>query len=110
MALVDCPVCSKRISSRAAECQHCGSNLTSLTEGQKEAHRGIAQIKKQQKLMTQTFIAMLIFCAGVLGYFLGDHKTYPWLPLVSQIVGVVGLVWYLTLRCFMTVQKVKKKF
>lgn len=109
MALVECPICTKRISSLAKECQHCGNDLTQLSDGQKEARRSIAKIKKQQRLMTQSFIAMLVFCSGVLGYFLGDHQTYPWLPLASQIVGVTGLVWYLALRCFMVVQKVKKR-
>lgn len=108
MALVDCPICSKRISSLAKECQHCGSNLGELSDGQKDARRAIATIKKQQRLMTQSFIAMLIFCTGVLMYFLGDQEAKPWLPLASQIIGVIGLVWYLALRCFMVVQKVKK--
>ena len=109
MALVECPICSKRISSRATECSHCGHDLSQLSEGQKEARRAITSIKKQQRLMTQSFIAMLVFCTGVLSFFLGDHEAKPWLPLASQLLGVTGLVWYLALRCFMVVQKVKKQ-
>lgn len=108
MALVECPICSKRISSRASECQHCGGQLNTLSEGQKAARRDIITFNKQQRLLTQSFIAMLVFCAGVLGYFLGDHQRYTWLPLASQIVGVTGLVWYVAVRCFMVVQKVRK--
>ena len=108
MALVECPICNKRISSLAAECSHCQTDLTQLTDEQKKARRGIATLKKQQRLMTQSFLAMLVFCAGVLAFLLGDHQSYPWLPLAAQIVGVIGLVWYLVLRIFMVVHKVKK--
>ncbi|MCM2680807.1 hypothetical protein [Echinimonas agarilytica] len=109
MALVDCISCSKKISSKATECPHCDANLNDLSEAQLEARRDIAVIKRQQRLMTQSFVAMLVFCTGVLMYFLGDAKTYPWMPLAGQVIGTVGLVWYLALRCFMVVQKVRSR-
>ncbi|MBW8190689.1 zinc ribbon domain-containing protein [Neiella marina] len=109
MALVDCALCSKKISSKAKSCPHCKADFENLTQGQLDARRDIAKIKRSQSLMTQSFVAMLLFCTGVLMYFLGDHETYIWMPLAGQIVGVTGLVWYLSMRIFMVVQKVKSK-
>ena len=108
MALVECPICSKRISSLAKQCQHCKADFAGLSDEQKQARRSIVAIKKQNNLLAQSFIAMLLFCGGVLGYFLGDHQAYPWLPLVSQIVGAIGFAWYVFLRCFAVVQKIKR--
>ncbi|GGA73353.1 hypothetical protein GCM10011369_13870 [Neiella marina] len=102
-------MCAKKISSKAKSCPHCKADFENLTQGQLEARRDIANIKRQQGLMTQSFIAMLVFCSGVLMYFLGDHETYVWMPLAGQIIGVTGLVWYLSLRIFMVAQKVKSK-
>lgn len=100
MALVECPNCSKRISNRAAQCSHCGFDLHSVSEDKLQRIKRIKAIEKQQKLMTYSFLALLLFVAGFAITYLGDSETYPWMPVAGQAASATGFVWYIAIRAW----------
>ena len=67
MALIECPVCRKRMSSKAPVCPHCQAS----TNGDNESLSRISHIQKSSSLMNQSFVAMTLFIAGVVIWFWG---------------------------------------
>ena len=107
MALIDCPKCKKKISSKVKECQHCGVNLANLdAEGITKLGK-VSLIEKQQKIMTQSFIAMLLFCGGFLFTFWQNPETGSIQQITAITSTVVGFVWYIINRLRLIVLKRK---
>ncbi|MGL5398661.1 MAG: zinc ribbon domain-containing protein, partial [Shewanella sp.] len=67
MALIECPVCRKRMSSKAPACPHCEAKTT----GDNGSIKRISHIQKSSRLMNQSFMAMSLFIAGVVIWFWG---------------------------------------
>ncbi|MGI2258254.1 zinc ribbon domain-containing protein [Shewanella sp. GXUN23E] len=103
MALIECPVCSKRISSVAKECQHCHAKL----DGNLESMQRISHIKRSQNLMNQSFLAMTLFIAGMVIWFWGGEPAEGTRAIIAGICFVVGFVGYLICRVQMVLHKRK---
>ncbi|MDN3651520.1 hypothetical protein QWY77_01815 [Thalassotalea ponticola] len=98
MALIDCPSCNKRISSKAPVCQHCHTVLDGTSDEQRKSMQQMARIQKHQQLMTHSMLAMLLFCGGFGFMFWGDHQPHSWQYTLSAGTTVVGFVWYVVTR------------
>lgn len=109
MAIISCPYCDKRVSNKAEVCTHCGGTIAGQTEESLENQQAIFKIKRQQRLMAQSFIALLLFLAGFLSLYLVDTETYPWARKVSSGAIALGFIWYIVVRGYMLVTKKKKK-
>jgi len=104
MALIECPGCNKRISSKAKTCQYCGDNLT----GDTESLSHINHIKRSSQLMNQSLLAMTMFIAGVVIWF---WRGEPAEGLRATIAGgffVLGFAGYLFTRIQLVMHKRKK--
>lgn len=104
MALIECPSCKKRISSKAANCSYCSANLT----GDTETLNVISNIKRSNQLMNHSLLCMSLFIAGVVVWFWGGE---PAEGLRSYIAGgffVFGFVGYLITRLRIVLHKRKK--
>ncbi len=79
MAIINCRVCNKKISSRAESCSHCGAlfsdegDVTNL-----ETTQMIQKMRKKSRIQTWSFIAMIVFIIGVLLWFFRVDITF-WL-------------------------------
>lgn len=98
MALIDCPSCSKRISSKAAVCSHCQCVLSELSEEKRLTMHQMSKLEQSQKLMTQSMIAMLLFCGGFGFMFWGEPSPESWQHTVATGAAVVGFAWYIINR------------
>ncbi|KGJ98356.1 Zn-ribbon protein [Thalassotalea sp. ND16A] len=98
MALINCPSCSKRISSKAVVCQHCQCVLADMSEEQRLSMQKISKIEQSQKLMNQSMIAMLLFCGGFGFMFWGEPEPTSWQYSLATGSAVIGFAWYILNR------------
>lgn len=103
MALVECPVCHKRMSSKATRCPNCDLAVN----GDNESAIRITQIKKSAQLQTQSFLALTLFIAGVVIGFWGGEVAEGAQAIVGAICFVFGFVGYLLTRIRIVLHKRK---
>ncbi|MCE9678432.1 zinc ribbon domain-containing protein [Shewanella sp. AS1] len=103
MALVNCPNCNKRMSSLAKNCPHCATKNSADNES---ANR-ISHIKRTNQLMTQSFLAMTLFIAGVVIWFWGGEAASGPRANIAVICSVFGFVGYLICRIRLVLHKRK---
>ncbi|MRX26742.1 hypothetical protein [Kangiella sp. HZ709] len=67
MAIVNCRVCNKRISSRAESCSHCGALFSDEGEiTNLETTQMIQKMRKRSRIQTLSFLAIIVFLIGAL--------------------------------------------
>ncbi|WP_371189510.1 hypothetical protein [Thalassotalea maritima] len=98
MALINCPSCGQRISSKAAVCQGCNTVLTDMSDEQRQSMSQMAKIKKQEQLNTQSMLAMLLFCAGVGFMYWGQPQPESLQYIAAAGATGVGFIWYIVNR------------
>lgn len=94
MALIECPSCSKRISSKASVCQHCSSQLS----GDTQVLTKISHINRANRLVNQSLLSMTVFIAGVVVWFWGGEPAQGVRSYIGGLCFVVGFVGYLITR------------
>ncbi|WP_371379292.1 hypothetical protein [Thalassotalea aquiviva] len=107
MALIECPNCTKKMSSKAAVCSHCNTVVADMTQEQRENQQRIHKIEQSQKLMTHSMIAMLLFCAGFGFMFWGQPAPDSWQYGLATGSAVFGFVWYIVNRVRLILMKRK---
>lgn len=103
MALIECPVCRKRMSSKASSCPHCQAK----TNGDNESLSRISHIQKSSSLMNQSFVAMTVFIAGVVIWFWGGEPAEGMRAMIAAVCFVFGFVGYLITRIRIVLHKRK---
>ncbi|WOT06802.1 zinc ribbon domain-containing protein [Shewanella youngdeokensis] len=103
MALIKCPSCSKRISSKAKSCSHCKANLSANNE----SLQLISHIKRSNQLMNQSFLALTLFIGGVVTWFWGGEPAEGTRSIVAVCAFVIGFVGYLITRVQIVLHKRK---
>lgn len=104
MAIVSCPECNKKISDKAAICDHCGFVVDGLDAKTLERKRRSLRADHLQKLTMQSMLAMLLFVVGIGGlfYFRDETSADPtWQSQVAIGIMVVGFIWYIINRARM---------
>ena len=97
MAITQCPVCRKKISSRAARCPHCHEDLTG-EDREIAAHQRSRRRKKSVIMKIQIALAMTLLVIGI-GLMLletsqGKNPPSPWYIGIS----LAAAVWYVVTR------------
>ncbi|QSX39222.1 zinc ribbon domain-containing protein [Shewanella cyperi] len=103
MALIQCPVCGKRISSKAKQCAHCSTGV----DGDMHSRMRIAHIQKTQRLMNQSFVAMTLFIAGVVIWFWGGEAAEGIRVQAGAVCFSLGFIGYLITRVQIVLHKRK---
>ncbi len=98
MAVINCPSCKKKISDKAKSCSHCQLQLGELSAEKILTMKKMSLIEKSQKLMNQSFIAMLLFCGGFLFMFWHNSQPGSWQYNTALIATVLGFVLYIITR------------
>ncbi len=98
MAVINCPSCKKKISDKAKTCSHCAIDLQNLDEEKLQTLSKVNVINKSQRLMTHSFIAMLLFCGGFLLFYWQDVQPGTVEYALSVVCALVGFVWYIATR------------
>ncbi|GGI90986.1 zinc ribbon domain-containing protein [Shewanella gelidii] len=103
MALVQCPVCNKRISSMAKTCNHCQAKLSGNTESLSR----INHIQRSTELMNHSFIALTLFIGGVVIWFWGGEPAEGMRSYIGGACFSVGFVGYMITRVRIILHKRK---
>ncbi|WP_157957817.1 zinc-ribbon domain-containing protein [Aliidiomarina celeris] len=111
MAIISCPDCGKKVSDKAASCQHCGFMLGAHDA---ESLQRKMQMKKSEKLnalVGQQMLAILLFIAGIAASFY-DWPEEGWqgyMPIAALMVTGVGFMTYVITRGRMYLLKQGRK-
>ena len=98
MSIIRCIVCSKRISSKAEVCMHCGAVLKGTSEEQLERAIHIQKMKRSRRLQSLSFLAILLVAAGFLLNFVHPQDNAATWVTVSYYMIAAGFVGYVALR------------
>ncbi|RUO34935.1 zinc ribbon domain-containing protein [Aliidiomarina soli] len=101
MAIVNCPECNKKMSDKAAVCEHCGFVVDGLDANTLERKRRRARADYINKLTAQSMLAMLVFVVGIGGLFYFRDDTSPdptWQSQISIGLMAIGFIWYIVNR------------
>lgn len=98
MAVINCPNCRKKISDKAKNCSHCEIDLQNLDEEKLASFKQVSKIQKSQRIMTWSFIAMLLFCGGFLFYYWKNVEPGTWQYYLSVGSTLIGFVIYIVTR------------
>jgi len=109
MAVINCPRCKKKISSKAKQCSHCSLSLTALNVDKVANMNKIDRINRAQRLMNYSFIAMLLFCGGFLFMFWDSVEPNTWQHTLAMTSTVIGFVMYIIIRVKLLLLKRKKQ-
>ncbi|MBP7546967.1 MAG: zinc ribbon domain-containing protein [Corallincola sp.] len=104
MALIACPACNKRISSRSSRCPACHCPLGEGDQERRDSHLRILRIQRQQRFMMGNALALLLFTGGAALTFWFGVDT-PWLVTAGQVMMAIGLISYLGVRAWQIFSK-----
>lgn len=87
MALIDCPSCGKKISSKAETCNHCH---ISLSDNSPERNATLAKRKRNKRILmvgNLSLVTLILFLAGafIVFYLQPDQED------ILSTVGIAGL-------------------
>lgn len=105
MAVISCPNCSKKISSKAKTCSHCDFVLTAIDSESLNNIKKEKKIKKSQQLMNHSFIAMLLFCGGFLFLYWNNAQPDSWQYISALTSTVAGFILYIVTRIRLIILK-----
>ncbi|HLV47570.1 MAG TPA: hypothetical protein VKY35_00745 [Aliidiomarina sp.] len=111
MAIINCPDCSKRVSDKAAACEHCGFMLSGQNVSDRARYAQMAKNKQLNKFISQQMQAMLLFVIGIAAAFYdwSEEGAMPaflidtvFTPSILKMIGFsimgLGLGWYIITR------------
>ena len=105
MAIIICPQCAKRISSKATKCTHCGFDLqsTDADEQQKVTRKRLRKVKT--RLTAVAFLSILVFTIGILMtyYYLTETESVE--LLLGNGMMVAGFLAFGVVRIMLAINK-----
>ncbi len=105
MALIDCPHCTKRVSSLAKVCPHCNQPIAEVSE--EEVEKLALQRWKEQtyRALNISYLGMTLAVAGAIWWWVSGDPGWSWpvsrpaisLASLGAVVYVAGRirVWWL---------------
>ncbi|WP_223668935.1 hypothetical protein [Kangiella shandongensis] len=107
MAIIQCIVCGKRISNKAESCSHCGAKLKGSTEEQLERAAHLQRLRKNRRLQSLSFLAVIAFAAGfLLKFFTPAENSEIW-GQVALYLMAAGFLGYVVMRVWIMLNKRK---
>jgi len=108
MAVINCPGCKKKTSDKAKECSHCGLSLQNIDSDTIANLNNINRINQGQRLMSYSFIAMLLFCGGFLFMYWDNVERGTWQYNLALASTIIGFILYIIIRIRLLLFKRKK--
>lgn len=97
MAIVNCPICRRKISDKGKECPSCGSTTDMDADQRRQIAHGLHR-KKLQNIATQNMLAVIIAMAGFYMMYFQAPDENSWQLKLSQLALAIGFAWYIVNR------------
>ena len=113
MAIINCPACNEKVSSKAKACLGCNFDLVNnktssgLTDEQIASQNKLARIKQKYSLQMQATGSLVLFLLGVLLWYIGGREVNNLFDSLKVAMIAIGAVWYLLTRIRLIVFKRK---
>ncbi|CAN5323071.1 zinc ribbon domain-containing protein [soil metagenome] len=104
MALVDCPDCNRRVSSRAEICAHCGAPIAGAGVDDFRATRHAGSSRSRARLKLQLLTALTLFVLGACWLIFENLDPGESNRLFPGLLTVGGLIWYAIVRLLLWVR------
>jgi len=108
MAVINCPSCKEKISDKVKKCSFCGLPLQEIDSEKMANLHNINRINQAQRLMTYSFVAILLFCGGFLFMFWDNVEQGTWQHNLAMVSTVIGFILYIIIRIRLLFFKRKK--
>jgi hypothetical protein len=106
MAIIQCPACDERISSRATQCPKCKLDFETVDDFEAQQRKlSSVRFKKQMRLQNMSFIAVLLFATGVLFLYFSMEQPDGSYALTGRVMLGVGFVGYIAARVMLMLHK-----
>lgn len=105
MAIVACPFCGKKISSKAAACNHCGQAIAEVTPEQLLRIDRDRRLKLNQSINNHAMMALVIFLGAILFLYTQFPEAGSWQYYTTYVVMSLGAVWYIVSKVRMVLFK-----
>jgi ribosomal protein L37E len=101
MAIIACPNCGKKISSRTAICSHCGFEFGEVTEQDLERYRA-RKFRETRYRLNMASYAVISVLLGAFGWYWWDSKGFVEPPSNGPLIlmGLAALA-YMVVRAFL---------
>ncbi len=101
MAIIACPECGKKISSKAAICTYCGFQTGEVTEEDLEVFRARRLRDRIYRLNMFSYLVITVFVAAF-GWYWWDSRGFAEAPSAGPFIlmGLAALA-YLVVRAFL---------
>ena len=110
MALIRCPHCHKRMSSRMATCPHCDEALIDLSPDE-QARLATRRYKKQRfRALNLSYLGLTALVLGAMWWWLVEPSGWvlpPPMPAVGLVI--IGAVTYVVARSWMLWLKLRRQ-
>lgn len=109
MAIIACPECGKKISSRAAICSHCGFQRGEVTERDLEIFRARRLRDRIYHLNMTSYLAITLFVAAFAWYW-WDSRGFVQPPSAGPFILMgVAAMGYLVVRALLFRSRQQRK-
>jgi len=101
MAIISCPECNKKISSRAAICRYCGLQMGEVTEEDLEVFRARRLRDRIYRINMVSYLVISVFVAAF-GWYWWDSKGFVEPPSAGPfaLMGLAAIA-YVVVRAFL---------
>ena len=109
MAITYCINCDKRISDKALACPHCGFSRDQQDSAQVEELLRRKQRQKRYRLNMYSYVALTIFIAGVIWYWVESGGFQTAASIGPMLVLTLGVLSYVVLRGMMIYNRIQAR-
>jgi len=105
MAIIACPSCGKKISSKAPSCQFCQRPLGELSPAEADKIARDKRTQKNRSINNQAMLSVVIFLAGFMVFYFKEPENGSWQQTLNYLVMGVAAASYIMAKIRMVIFK-----
>lgn len=101
MAIVSCPFCGKKISSKSSSCQSCGNSIGEIDPVAKQRLSRDLRLKKSMQINNLAMASIVLFLGSFLVFYFRHPDEDTWQQTLMYVVMGVGGFGYVAAKVMM---------